>query len=154
MATSQTSTTEPADDVSDIKRKLAWRMGFAGLMIVALLGELALFDHFSVQNEPDTVAPQFNEPVPVAKKVVTQPLAPVSYTHLDVYKRQLHGPPVVVKNGAEQVAPPLPGEAEARGSVPICRPGPPWIRVRPIYFSSSRYLAVVRPVQELSLIHI
>ena len=77
MATSQVNSKETPADLSDIKRKLAWRMAFAGLMIVALLGALALFDHFSVSREPEPIAPQFNEPVPVAKKVVTQPLAPV-----------------------------------------------------------------------------
>ena len=113
MATSQTSTTEPTDDVSDIKRKLAWRMGFAGLMIVALLGALALFDHFSVQHEPDTVAPQFNEPVPVAKKVVTQPLAPAEL------------PPDSVKNENKSAVPEstaAPADKLARALEPPPRP--------------------------------
>ena len=45
MATSQNNNNEAAADPSAIKRKLAWRMGVAGLMIVALLGGLALFDY-------------------------------------------------------------------------------------------------------------
>jgi DedD protein len=77
MATSPNNSKETTDDLSAIKRKLAWRMGFAGLMIIALLGALALFDYLSAPREPEAAAPQFTEPVPVPKKVVTQPLAPV-----------------------------------------------------------------------------
>lgn len=74
-ATSQTDNKDAPGDLSDIKRKLAWRMGFAGLMIIGLLGGLALFDHYSGSSETETgLAPQFNEPVPVAKKVITQPV--------------------------------------------------------------------------------
>ena len=65
-----------AADDSDVKRKLAWRMGFAGLMIVGLLGALALFDRLSAPGESEPAAPQFTEPVPVAKKVITQPVTP------------------------------------------------------------------------------
>lgn len=65
------------DDVAEIKHKLAKRMVFAGTMIVALLGGLALFDHYSAQPETEVAAPpQFTEPVPVAKKMVTQPVTP------------------------------------------------------------------------------
>jgi DedD protein len=60
----------------DLKRKLAWRMGFAGLMIVALLGTLALFDHLSAPDEQEPAAPRFTERVPVPKKEITQPLKP------------------------------------------------------------------------------
>ena len=80
MATEQTKAGEVRSELSDIKRKLAWRMGFAGLMIVALLGGLALFDRLSVTSnevvEPAT--PQFTEPVPVPKKSVTQPVTPAA----------------------------------------------------------------------------
>lgn len=67
---------QDAADPSEVKRKLAWRMGFAGLMIVGLLGALALFDRLSAPGESEPAAPQFTEPVPVAKKVITQPLTP------------------------------------------------------------------------------
>ena len=67
---------EPAGDLSDIKRKLIWRMGVAGLMIVALLGGLALFDHLSSHSEDEAPVAQFTEPVPVVKKTVTQPVTP------------------------------------------------------------------------------
>ena len=77
MATSQINISEDQGELSDIKRKLAWRMGFAGLMIVGLLGGLALFDYLSNQPvDANANAPQFTEPVPVAKKAVTQPLTP------------------------------------------------------------------------------
>ena len=76
MATGPTGNNEVHSDLSDIKRKLAWRMGFAGLMIIALLGGLALFDYFSARVEPEPSAPQFTEPVPVPKKNVTQPVTP------------------------------------------------------------------------------
>lgn len=61
---------------SDLKRKLAWRMGFAGLMIVMLLGTLALFDHLSAPDVSEVPQARFSEPVPVARKEVTQPVKP------------------------------------------------------------------------------
>jgi len=72
----QTDNTEEQGDLSDIKRKLAWRMGIAGLMIVGLLGGLALFDRLSAPSAPEPAEPQFTEAVPVAKKVVTQAVTP------------------------------------------------------------------------------
>ena len=79
MATEQTNTGEVRSELSDIKRKLAWRMGFAGLMIIALLGGLALFDRLSVtSNDVEPGTPQFTEPVPVPKKSVTQPVTPAA----------------------------------------------------------------------------
>ena len=77
MASSRTGNTEVDSDLSDIKRKLAKRMGIAGLMIVGLLGGLAVFDRLSAPNDSDTSpAPQFSEPVPVVKKMQTQPVTP------------------------------------------------------------------------------
>lgn len=75
MAVSQNN--EAPNDLSDIKRKLAWRMGIAGLMIVGLLGGLALFDYTSSRVESEPAAVHYTEPVPVAKKTVTQPVTPV-----------------------------------------------------------------------------
>jgi DedD protein len=78
MASSQAENRETGSDLSDIKRKLVKRMGIAALMIVGLLGGLAVFDRLSAPNEADSNnAPQFSEPVPVAKKVQTQPVVPV-----------------------------------------------------------------------------
>lgn len=77
MAISQTDNRETQDELAQIKRKLVLRMFFAGLMIVALLGGLALFDYLSTRVEVDSGAPTFTEPVPVPKKNVTQPGTPV-----------------------------------------------------------------------------
>jgi len=65
-----------ATEQPDLKRKLAWRMGFAGLMIVALLATLAVFDRLSAPDEVEPATPRFTEPVPVSKKEVTQPVKP------------------------------------------------------------------------------
>jgi DedD protein len=66
------------DESARIRRKLLWRMGVAGLMIVALLGGLTLFDHLATApREPEYVPPRFTEPVPVPPKSVTQTLGPV-----------------------------------------------------------------------------
>ena len=67
---------EMQPEQAGMKRKLAWRMGFAGLMIVMLLGTLVVFDHLSAPDEPEAPAPRFTEPVPVPKKEITQPLKP------------------------------------------------------------------------------
>lgn len=67
---------DAATEQPDLKRKLAWRMGFAGLMIVALLATLAVFDRLSAPDEPEDSAPRFTEPVPVPKKEITQPVKP------------------------------------------------------------------------------
>jgi cell division septation protein DedD len=79
MANSQTEGNETRDDMSGIKRKLARRMAVAGLMIVGLLGGLALFDYYSAlpDGEKTSDVPQFTEPVPVPKKMATQPVTPV-----------------------------------------------------------------------------
>jgi DedD protein len=59
------------------RRRLLWRMGLAGLMIVALLGGLALFDYLATGRSEleDDAPPHFTEPIPV--KPVTQALGPV-----------------------------------------------------------------------------
>ena len=65
-----------ADTTTELKRKLLWRMGFAGLMIAVLLGGLALFDFLMTPREFETDAEVFSKPVPVAKKIPAQPLSP------------------------------------------------------------------------------
>lgn len=67
---------ERQDDLSELKRKLIWRIGLALLMVVALLGGLAFFDYLSKQPESDAPLPAFTAPVPVPKKPATQPVAP------------------------------------------------------------------------------
>ena len=82
MASSRnTTSTTPAgpegrSEAGEIKRKLAVRMAIAGAMIIALLGGLALFDSLGRQSGNEPSAPQYTEPVPVAKKNVTQPVVP------------------------------------------------------------------------------
>ena len=84
MATDQNKPAEKVEEAAEIKRKLAWRMGIAGLMIVGLLGGLALFDRLSGPGSTPVTAeaemPQFTEPVPVQKHMVTQPVTPVEPT--------------------------------------------------------------------------
>ncbi|WP_313952418.1 hypothetical protein, partial [Accumulibacter sp.] len=43
----------------ELKRKLVWRMGFAALMILALLGALALFDYATVPDDLQPAGQQF-----------------------------------------------------------------------------------------------
>lgn len=64
--------------LTDVRRKLLWRIGIAGVMVVGLLGGLALFDYLAAPGEaPEVEYPKFTEPVPVAKKALTQPVVPV-----------------------------------------------------------------------------
>jgi DedD protein len=64
--------------LTDVRRKLLWRIGIAGVMVVGLLGGLALFDYLAAPGEaPEVEYPKFTEPVPVPKKAVTQPVVPV-----------------------------------------------------------------------------
>jgi DedD protein len=76
MADQYARDTKAPQQALDLKRKLIGRMVFAGLLIVALLVTLAVFDYLSVSNEPVPSAPQFTERVPVAKKEITQALKP------------------------------------------------------------------------------
>lgn len=105
------------DDVAEIKHKLAKRMVFAGTMIVALLGGLALFDYYGAQPETEVAAPpQFTEPVPVAKKMVTQPVTPAE--------------PVA----EPEVAPAEPEVTSApidKNAPPVDTPPPPEVAARP-----------------------
>ncbi len=119
METSQTSVTKAPAEVSDIKRKLAWRMGFAGLMIVALLGGLALFDHFSARLEPDAAPPTFTEPVPVPKKAATQPVMPAPAATPAAEPEATAAP---VDKAAPPVEPPPRPEVAAKPALP--RPTP------------------------------
>jgi DedD protein len=57
------------DDSGEIRRKLVWRMGIAGLMIAILLGGLAVFDHLAIRpDETEIVLPRYAEPIPVAAR--------------------------------------------------------------------------------------
>lgn len=108
----------------DLKRKLAWRMGFAGLMIVALLGTLVLFDRLGAPDEAASTAPRFSEPVPVQKKEVTQPVKPADAPPAEEQKAaELEESAVPVD---KSVPPPRP-EVASQPSLPKtgARPAPP-----------------------------
>ena len=59
---------------SDLRRKLAWRMGFAGLMIVILLGTLAMFDYLSSPDRATSPSSGLPPDEPTSKKEITQPV--------------------------------------------------------------------------------
>jgi cell division protein FtsN len=69
----KSSAAAPKAMAPELKRKLAWRMAIAGLMIVVLLGALALLDRINAPDEEDST-PRFTAPVPTAKTEVTQPV--------------------------------------------------------------------------------
>ena len=112
MATSPTGNKDVQGDLSDIKRKLVWRMGFAALMIVALLGGLALFDYLGARIDTDPGEPQFTEPVPVPKKTVTQPVTPAEPAKEEKSVPEASAAPVD-KSAPVLDAPPRPEVAEA-----------------------------------------
>lgn len=119
MTTSQSNNSEVHADSSDIKRKLAWRMGLAGLMIIGLLGGLALFDRLGTQSDPEPSAPQFTEPVPVAKKVLTQPVTPVEPTVETVKAAAVpESSAAPVDRSAPRAEPPPPPEVVAQPALP------------------------------------
>ncbi|WP_319241549.1 SPOR domain-containing protein [uncultured Propionivibrio sp.] len=66
-----------SQSLSNLRRKLILRMGVAGLMIVGLLGGLALFDYMGARVESEPEATRYTEPVPVARKSITQPVKPI-----------------------------------------------------------------------------
>ncbi|MDR0439567.1 MAG: SPOR domain-containing protein [Candidatus Accumulibacter sp.] len=66
------------EDPAQMRRRLLWRMGIAGLMILALLGGLALFDYLAVEpDELEPAGPRFTEPVPVPPQSTTEALGSV-----------------------------------------------------------------------------
>ena len=161
MASSQTDKNEKneqndkpgvPDNVAEIKHKLALRMVFAGTMIVALLGGLALFDYYSAQPEPEVVAPpQFTEPVPVAKKVVTQPVTPpvampeaAAPVETKSVEPEATGAPV--DKHAPRIDMPPPPVVEAQPSVPR-KPAAPVRAASPVSAAAS---ATPAPAAEAS----
>lgn len=116
MGNEISSANETQTEQAGIKRKLAWRMGFAGLMIVMLLGTLAIFDRLSAPDEPESSAPSFTEPVPVPKKEMTQPVKPAE-------------PVLDVQKAAEPEASAAPVEPPAR---PEVAPQPVLPRAQPL----------------------
>lgn len=119
-----------ASDLSEIRRKLIWRMGIAGLMIVGLLGGLALFDYMGASVESEPEAARFTEPVPVPKKTVTQPVTQAEpepekkEEKQDAAAPERTAPPVD-KSAPKMDAPPKPEIAarpsQGRPSAPVVR---------------------------------
>ncbi|SBT03540.1 Cell division protein [Candidatus Propionivibrio aalborgensis] len=136
MEGKQTSSSGAPGDQSDIGHKLAWRMGIAVLMIVGLLLGLALFDHFTQQSELEATAPQFTEPVPVARKTQTQPLTPAEPPAEPASETPKDEQTVAVP---ESSAPPVvSGEGEAKGAAELEPPPPPVVTAQPVLPRPSR----------------
>lgn len=112
-------------DQSDIGHKLAWRMGIALLLIVGLLLGLALFDHFTQQSDMEANAPQFTEPVPVARKGPIQPLTPAEPPAEPSREPPKEEPPAAVpeSSAAPVLEPPPPPVVNAQPVLP--RPSRP-----------------------------
>lgn len=138
MAIGPSDNKEVQDDVSGIKRKLAWRMGIAGLMIVSLLGGLAFFDLFNdAQNETVPGRAQFTEPVPVQKKMPTQPLTPAE-------------PSSEIPKGENKATEPESTAAPVDKSAPPLEPPPrPEVAAQPVLPRASQPvpLAPARPAE-------
>jgi len=144
MATKQNNKPDQkTEEAAEIKRKLAWRMGIAGLMIVGLLGGLALFDRFSgpgsSSSRLETETPQFTEPVPVQKKMATQPVTPVE-------------PSAEAVKAAEPVVEPESSKAPAHSSgVLSAAPPPPVVSAQPSLPRAGRPAAVASPATSATL---
>lgn len=123
------SASETQAEQAGMKRKLAWRMGFAGVMIVMLLGTLAVFDRLSAPDEPESSAPQFTEPVPVPKKEITQPVKPAEPAPeaKPAEPEATSAPPEAPARPEVAAQPALPraqSSVESR-TMPLSRPQPP-----------------------------
>ena len=103
----------------EIRSKLLGRLAVAGVLVAALLGTLAFFDHLATT--PDETEEQvFTQPVPVApKKEVSQPLTPAE---------NLPAPPEPAKEEAP-VEPPPPPNVETHEAVEA-KPEPA-VEIRP-----------------------
>ena len=134
------------DDLSSIKRKLAWRMGIAALMIVGLLGGLAFFDSLTApKNEPEPSVPAFTEPVPVAKKSITQPVMPAEPVPPGPNEEKKSAAPEATAAPTDKSAPPLVPSSSSDGVAQSSssRPGKPVTRSSTV----APTIASVRPVE-------
>ncbi|WP_291987315.1 SPOR domain-containing protein [Candidatus Accumulibacter sp. ACC007] len=99
-------TAQPAGEArADLKRQLLWRMGLAGLMILALLGVLALFDYANAPDDSLVTGQPYTEPVPVRKKDPVLPLTPAE-TPLDA-------PPVTTESATTEVSSEVASEVDS-----------------------------------------
>lgn len=117
-----------ADGREDLKRQLVWRMVLAGVMILALLGVLALFDYANTPDDSLTTGQQFTEPVPVRKK---EPAPPVTETPPDLAAaapaEATSDAPAESPGAAAPLAeaPPVAKVAGAAADKTVARPEPP-----------------------------
>lgn len=108
-AAAPAGTVQPAGDAQeDLKRQLLWRMGLAGLMILALLGVLVLFDYANAPDDSPAGGQLFTEPVTMRKREPVQPLTPVDTV--------VEESPAVVDQAATEVASQIAGEGGATRS--------------------------------------
>lgn len=152
-----------AEAPADLKRQLLWRMGLAGLMILALLGALALFDYANAPDESLATGQQFSEPVPVRRKdpvPVIQPVRPAEdavakppeaaavalpETASGAAALPMQPPPAAPASAASpapaSVAPPLAVGAAAARSLPLVEPPPrPEVTAQPTLPPAARRL--------------
>ena len=143
MASAQAGKNPDIDNSSaEDTQKLLRRMGVAGVMILLLLGGLAVFDHYSGPSQPEESPPRFTEPVPVPKKVVTQPVTPAESLPKDeakVAEPEISAPPAD-KSPAVLEPPPSPLVA-AQPELPKTTP----LKARPMASGSG---AVVSPKKD------
>ena len=149
MATSQVTENGQVetDDLSSIKRKLAWRMGIAALMIVGLLGGLAFFDSLTApKNEPEPSVPAFTAPVPVAKKSITQPVTPAEPVPPGPSEEKKSAAPEATAAPTDKTAPPLvpSSSSDVVAQSSSSRPGKPMLRAPNVAPSTA---ASARPVE-------
>ncbi len=137
---------------ADLKRSLLRRMGLAGLMILALLGALALFDYANAPDDSPGTGQQFTEPVPVRKKESVEPVTPVRPVTVadapaDASADARTVVPAVDRPAAASVTPPLANIAAAPAASgktgPLGEPPPgPEVAARPALPPPAR-----RPVE-------
>ncbi|MBU1364415.1 MAG: SPOR domain-containing protein [Gammaproteobacteria bacterium] len=105
----QAENSENEAAAGEIRSKLLGRLAVAGVLVAALLGTLAFFDHLATVPD-DTEEQVFTQPVPVApKKEASQPLTPAE---------NLPAPPEPVKEEAP-VEPPPPPHVETHEAVEV-----------------------------------
>lgn len=110
--------TQPPPDEADLKRQLVRRVAFAGLLIAMLLGALALVDYVGQPaEEPVASGPTFTEPVPVAKKEVSQPL-----TQAEPEPESAPAPDEAPPPAADAAAAPARPEVAAQPALPAVQP--------------------------------
>jgi cell division protein FtsN len=144
MARQTSNGSAAATEAPDLKRKLAWRMGFAGLMIVALLATLAVFDRLSAPEESEPSAPRFTEPVPVPKKEITQPVKQAEPLPEPLKDEKKVAEPEVSAAPVDKTLPPV--EAPPRPEV-SAQPVLPRVAPRADSRTDSRVVPAGRPVQ-------